>query len=389
MTDKPEKDWPKKDIPSSSNQADIPLAGVQATSTQTSVNSNGQEVTTTIYKTANPFVNVTYAATSVAANGITTTAGSAATSTTNAVNKVEITSRAKMILDKVSLPAPILASTTNDVLDTAVKRGLKLISSKKMIEFLDQTVHFPGVQNPSLLLVAGSLSSSSDESKIKSVRAIPLTAPFIKVESMDQKYRPTQKVFTTWPELTLDPGVGCPFRLTTISLEVQKMQQEVRAARRAAEEKEKSRVMTESRESGVNLMNHTPRNARGNEASGITTGGPSTNNSMYNNLLRANLRGPSKLTPEVNGCSGHGKVTPLSVSVKTNGSITTTPKVLGRKDTLDQRMLANNPSTSKKVQQQQIKKKSPSYCEICCEEFDNMQKVSRCCLKKSSFKSAQ
>jgi hypothetical protein len=394
------------------------VPGAQATSTQTTFNENGQEFTTTIYKTANPFVNVTYAAvTPVSVNvSVTTTAGTASTSTTTTTtgNKLEIVSRAKILLDRGratnlpvvvpntvttnqvnqsvvwnGAPTPVLASTTNDVLDIAVKKGIKLIPSRKMLDFLNDNVDMPGIQNPSLLTMAGNISGTKHESKVKSVKAIPFTQSYIKVESIDQKHRPSYKVFPTWPELVLDSGTGCPFRVTNIPLEVQKMQQEVKAARRAAEEK--SRQMTESRESGLNMMNlnHTPRNPKV-DGSGITNTGPSTNNSMYNNLMRANMaRGSlSKITPEVNNARDSGKVTPLNTSlpngniVRTNGSITTTPKIPGRKDTM-QNMTANGTNLSvKRTQQQnpqQTKKKTPAYCEVCDEQFENMQKVSYCC----------
>lgn len=223
----------------------------EGTSTQTSVNEKGQEVT--IFKSANPFVNVTYATVTAAATlpGFTTIAGSTAATASNSTsvggNNVKITSRSKMMVARArdvpvlnnmgnvtasvslgSLPPPILAPTT-DVLDIAVKRGIKIISCRRMLDFLNQNVNMPGVQDSCLLTIAGSISGgdSKGESKMKSIKAVPITGSFIKMETVEQKYRPSFKVFQCWPDLNVDAGgTGCPFRLTNIPLHVQEKMKE-------------------------------------------------------------------------------------------------------------------------------------------------------------------
>ena len=137
-------------------------------------------------------------------------------------------SRAKIIMDKVSTQQassghhPLTAAAgqplsssanlvnkTTDVLETAVRLGVKIIAASRMLEFLEQNVFLPGTQQ-----------RDHSPSVMKSVKAIPILGTFIKLESADQRSRPITKVFRTWPELVLEPGHGCPFRLSSVSTEV-------------------------------------------------------------------------------------------------------------------------------------------------------------------------
>lgn len=145
-------------------------------------------------------------------------------------------SRAKLIMDKAStqqlqqgnsvsasLAQPSLTSmpgnslkSTTDVLETAVRLGVKIIAADRMMSFLDDNVKLPGRQK-----------RDPSPSAMKSVKAIPMLGPFVKVESMDQRTRPIARAFRTWPDLVLEPGTGCPFRPTAVSPEIaERMKQE-------------------------------------------------------------------------------------------------------------------------------------------------------------------
>ena len=267
-------------------------------------------------------------------------------------------------------PPPVLSQTT-DVLDLAVRRGIKLMSCSRMMDFLLENVAMPGIQDPRLLLVAGSLSGEKTESKMKSVKAVPFSGPYIKMESVDQKYRPTFKVFRCWPELVMEPGTGCPFRVTNLTLEVQEKIKEVKAARKAVELMEQqSKQFTESRESGI----HTPRNYR-QDGSLIHTGGTT---GSYSLRTRGSL---SKITPDATTVGRRDSLT--AVTGTTSGkasSITTTPKFIGRKEELERQVLQQQqqllPGQNNANKTLPAKKKTPSFCEICCVEYTNIQEVS-------------
>lgn len=104
----------------------------------------------------------------------------------------------------------VMTKSTTDVLETAVRLGVKIIAAKKMYEFLYQRNLMPG-----------SHALEQSPSVMKSVKAIPMIGKYIKVEAADQRTRAKYQVFEhTWPDMVLEPGTGCPFKLTTVSPEV-------------------------------------------------------------------------------------------------------------------------------------------------------------------------
>lgn len=103
----------------------------------------------------------------------------------------------------------VVTKSTTDVLETAVRLGVKIIAASKMCGFLNAHVFEP----------AGRKQEQSP-SVMKSVKAIPITGMCIKLEAADQSTRPVYKTFETWPDLVLEPGTGCPFKLTSVSAEV-------------------------------------------------------------------------------------------------------------------------------------------------------------------------
>lgn len=229
-----------------------------------------------------------------------------------------------MIMDKASkqqtqtqaetmLSAGMLTKSTTDVLETAVRLGVKIIAASKMIEFLDQNVHMPGSQK-----------TDQSPSVMKSVKAIPMVGTFIKVEANDRKSRPIAKVFKTWPDLVLEPGTGCPFRLTSVSPEI--------SDRMVQEQKKKQQLQlntTSTKESNSHRLqqqlpdtpNLTPQNG---QHSRIIAGGG----------RRTGVASWSRITPQ------------------THGQTTNTGRTL--------------------VRAQQGVKRKVLFCELCGVEYENL-----------------
>ncbi|KAI1288151.1 Protein DBF4 -like protein A [Halotydeus destructor] len=88
-------------------------------------------------------------------------------------------------------------ANTSDVLEVAVKKGIKLLAAKTMLSFLVRTQE-QSVEN-------------EDPSQMKSIRAINLSAPFVKVEATDQRTAPFVKGLARWPEINLEAQSGSPF----------------------------------------------------------------------------------------------------------------------------------------------------------------------------------
>lgn len=119
-------------------------------------------------------------------------------------------SRAKLIMDKASAQPTDASKSTTDVLETAVRLGVKIIAASKMFNFLKQQVSIPGVEKP----------ADTTASVMKSLKAVPMVGAYIKVEAIDQRTKPIYKVFRAWPDLVLEPGTGCPFRPSHLSVAI-------------------------------------------------------------------------------------------------------------------------------------------------------------------------
>lgn len=104
--------------------------------------------------------------------------------------------------------------------------GIKIVKAQKMVDYLEHHVNarleameMRSRSSASALTTTGQQTMNGDETspslKMKSVRAIQFTNPFIKVESTDSSSRPMYKTFPRWPDFMFDyKSTGCPFRPT-------------------------------------------------------------------------------------------------------------------------------------------------------------------------------
>lgn len=230
---------------------------------------------------------------------------------------------------------------TTDVLELAVRRSVKVISVQYLLAYLLNHVEFPDRQLTSAAAAVGlsrvNRSNSHNSrnvymmsrdheatdpgSKMKSVKAIPLDSPFIKIESLDERQRPSFKTFKVWPDINFSTtNTGCPFKPT----------------------------------GGVgNTANTTRGNGMGTTATGLTGG----NNNHQQQRVTPTPTGRSNLTPLQALMMQHQHQQKSSKQQLTTGN--NTSGVLAG---------ANGILTMTTG----VKKKVMSYCEVCSTEYDHL-----------------
>lgn len=383
ITDKPDKDWPKRSDCSSSQERTDGVSEKPMTSFTI--------IQQTIYRSNNPFISA-----------MSTRAASAA------------------------------GKATTDVLELAIRRNppIKLVQAKKMIDFLREQGVLPGHLGNKR--GTDGEAETSPPSKMKSIKAIPLSGPFIKLEDrldQNQKYRPCCKVFQSWPELLLDSppaGMGCPFRQTNVSPAAAARVEEVKAASRNRQEQHQQRqnlsnvTTTTSTTTTVTVTNGlapakvvflpfsrlTPDDTNALTSTTTTT----AKVTVITTTPTATLEGGSKMIPllSTNAPSGTrftagmggdkiggtGTIGLGTGNLLSNQSMTTTPRIvmttnlpgIQRRlsmtigeggDAVDATAIKNQliAQAKKSVTVNAAKKKQTGFCEVCAVEYDNVNEV--------------
>ena len=113
-------------------------------------------------------------------------------------NKLELMglTRGKML----AIKAPSTSAKTKDVLDTALRLNMKILTHRSILDFCKKYIKVP------LDVTAAEQANEQDgaASVAAKVKVRQLKAPFLKFEDKEEKFAPVYKEFDIWPTVCMD-----------------------------------------------------------------------------------------------------------------------------------------------------------------------------------------
>lgn len=264
-----------------------------------------------------------------------------------AVGQAHVT--AQSIFQKIQTP---YKANTCDVLDVAVRRGIKLISANRMVKFLIDNVEDTR---------RGTVTENDSPSKMRSIKVVMLDTPYIKVDVNDHKHRPFYRKLQKWPDINFDSTSGSPFIATRPNNLLNRLN--ITTSNQVNHDANQPTTTTTNLEGLV--VKRPPDNVQEDRF----------RKTMFKSKRRKSSSGSggTRLVHGNNGQvismgGGHDETTNRPAL-----AITTTPKLKKKKADMIQVL----------VQQQQaaaaanvVKRKAVQYCEVCAMEYDNINQVS-------------
>lgn len=121
-------------------------------------------------------------------------------------NKLDLMSltRGKMLATKT----PSSSAKTKDVLDTALKLNMKILTHRSILDFCRKHMKVT-IDEISLEQMGAANLHNTDQDKnsmnsLVKIKIRQLKAPFLKFEDQEEKFSPVYKEFEKWPSICID-----------------------------------------------------------------------------------------------------------------------------------------------------------------------------------------
>lgn len=112
-------------------------------------------------------------------------------------NKLELMglTRGKML----AIKAPNTSAKTKDVLETALRLNMKILTHRSILDFCKKYIKVPLDD-----VTAAEQANEQDGAAAAKVKVRQLKAPFLKFEDKEEKFAPVYKEFDIWPQVCTD-----------------------------------------------------------------------------------------------------------------------------------------------------------------------------------------